>query len=497
MEFKKLVKNTSYLASTRVVQFFSGIVRSKINAIYLGTEGVGVVGQFLMLSKTSSDLTDLSMNEAVVKQIAENLNEKESKALITSSIKTYISTIIIFIFISIILLLVFRQYLSDLVFGDDMYNNLFFIAIVTFPLIIIDNTFYSILKGFKGISHISKARIGIIISNLLIFAPLVILFKLKGAILYFPASYLISMSWNYFYANKFYLKPNEITFSTVIKAPVKSRFQKEMLKFSGYGLVVSLIAMASTFIGRSIVVTDLGIDKIGVYSPIDRWASLFTGFLLPAFNTYLYPRFCEVKSNNEVSGILNDAIRLTTFTLLPLLTFAIPFRYVFIRIFYSNEFIEATDYLPYHFMGVVFNVWAFIFAQSMTPRGFIRQHSIFSFSFYTLSIILAYVLVPEYGLYGWMFKYIVGSIVLFFLYFFFLKSKTKFKIYSYNKIMMTYIFISAFVLLIVEKYLNTQLYGMFLGPILFMLTYIFLTKNEKNFVKRKLKDIKRKFSKTK
>ena len=495
MEFKRLVKNTSYLASTRLVQFFAGLIRSKLNAIFLGTGGVGITGQFLMLSKTSSDFTDLSMNEAVVKQIAENLDSEESKKLIASSLKTYLVTITIFLLFSTILLIIFRNYISKLVFGSESFVNLFFIALLTFPLIIIDNIFYSILKGFKGISHISKARIGIIIINLLIFLPLIYFFKLKGAILFFPISYLVSISWNSYFAYRFYLRPNDISFKTVIGAPVKSNFQKEMLTFSSYGIVISLISMASVFVSRSIVVSSIGIDKLGVYSPIERWAGLFTGFLLPAFNTYLYPRFCEIKSNVEASGILNDALRLTTFALLPLLTFAIPFRYLFIKLFYSSEFIDAVNYLPYHFMGVVFNVWSFTFAQSMTPRGYIRQHSIFNFSYYSLNILLAYLLVPKFGLYGWMVRSIAGSVVLFFLYYLFLRYLTNFKISNSNLSLMIYIFLSSFLLILLEKFSGTYFYGMFMGPLLFLFTYILLTKKEKMFVDIKVKYIRNKIFK--
>ena len=71
--------------------------------------------------------------------------------------------------------------------------------------------------------------------------------------------------------------------------------------------------MMSEFVCRSIVVSNLGVDSIGLYSPIIMWASMITGFILPSFSTYLYPRFCEIKSDVEISSLLNDGIRLGTF----------------------------------------------------------------------------------------------------------------------------------------------------------------------------------------
>jgi len=57
MELKKLVKNTSYLVSTKVAQFFAGIVRSKINAVLLGTVGVGIVNQLTFLGSKMGQFT--------------------------------------------------------------------------------------------------------------------------------------------------------------------------------------------------------------------------------------------------------------------------------------------------------------------------------------------------------------------------------------------------------------------------------------------------------
>ena len=493
MEFKKLVKNTSYLASTRIVKFFAGILRSKLNAVYLGTEGVGIVGQFLMMIKTSSGFTTLGMNEAVVKQIATNSNLEDSKRIIASSIKTYLITISFFVLISTIILLIFRNAITEYVFGSIKYSKIFYLAIVTFPILIINGVFFAILKGFKAIKQIASARIGIIISNLIIFIPLIMVFKLKGAIVYLPISFLVTLAWNFYFSYKYYLKPNELNFRSIINAPIKSDFQNEMLIFSGYGLVVGLIALLSIFIGRSIVVTHLGIDKIGIYSPIITWAGLFTGFLLPSFNTYLFPRFSEVKTNQEATGIINDALRLASLSLLPLLLLAIPFRFILIKAFYSSEFLEAANYLPYHFLGVVFNVWFVIFGQTMTPRGFIKQHSIFKFIFYSMSLSLAYLLVPKMGLQGWMLKFFISYVFLFAMSYLFLKIKTEFKISKENVTIMLYLLISTVMLILLEYLFDSNLIGMILGPIMLLFTYFLLKNNEKDFFQNKILLLIRKF----
>jgi O-antigen/teichoic acid export membrane protein len=491
MELKLLIKNTSFLAGTTFIKFLAGIFRSKLNAIYLGTEGVGIVSQFLMMINTATDFTTLGMNEAVVKQIAQSANDEEANLNISSSIKTYLITISFFIGIGMSILILFQDEITLYVFGNGKFIRIFYLAIITFPLLILNGVFFAILKGFKGIKHIAIARTGIIVSNLLIFVPLIIIYKLKGAIIYLPISFLITMIWNLYFANRFYLKPNGLSFKNILKAPIRSDFRSEMLIFSGFGLIVSILSILSSFIGRSLVVTNFGIDKIGIYSPIITWAGLFTGFLLPSFNTYLFPRFSEVKTNKEATGIINDALRLATLCLLPLLLLAIPYRDFMIRLFYSSDFLEASNYLPYHFIGVVFNVWFVVFGQTMTPRGFIKQHTIFKSIFFSISLGLAFLLVPLYGLNGWMLKFIISYVFLFFVNYIFLVKKTDFIIYKSNLGLMIYILGTSAFLVLIEKVLNNIVPSMILGPVFLLLTYFLLSTNEKNFLRNKLKFLKR------
>lgn len=491
MELKLLIKNTSFLAGTRLIKFLAGIFRSKLNAIYLGTEGVGIVSQFLMMINTSTGFTTLGMNEAVVKQIAQSVSDKDANLKIASSIKTYLITISFFIAISMLILISFKDEITLYVFGSEKFVRIFYLAILTFPLLILNGVFFAILKGFKGIKHIAIARIGIIVSNLLIFIPLIVIYQLKGAIIYLPISFLVTMLWNLYFANRYYLKPNNLNLKIIINAPIRTDFRREMLVFSGFGLIVSVLSILSAFVGRSLVVTNLGIDKIGIYSPIITWAGLFTGFLLPSFNTYLFPRFSAVKTNEEAKGIINDALRLATLCLLPLLLLAIPYRDYMIRLFYSSDFLEASNYLPYHFIGVVFNVWFVVFGQTMTPRGYIKQHTIFKSIFFSLSLGLAFLLVPKYGLNGWMLKFIISYVFLFFVNYIFLVKKTEFSIYKHNLLLMIYILGTSAVLVLLENVLNSIVPSMILGPVFLLLTYFLLSSNEKTFLRNKLKLLKR------
>ena len=486
MELKKLVKNTSFLMGSSFIQFLAGVIRSKLSAILLGTTGIGIINQLNFLTQNTSQLTSLGMSDAVAKQIAENSSSKNIRDIICSSLKSFIALMTIFMILSLSLLLLFSEHFSFYTFGDIKYIKYFYIGALCLPFLLFTNVPYAILKGFKNSKAISQSRVVSIIINLIIFVPLILIYKLKGAVIFVPIYFFNNLVIYYYFVNKIYFRELNIRFKDIITASINKLHLKELLIFSSLSLILTISTVISDFLCRSIVVTNLGVDKLGLYSPIITWAGLFTSFLLPSLSTYLYPRFCETKTNGEVSGVLNDAFRLSTFSLLPLLFLGIPFREFFIELFYSSKFLEASIYLPFHFLGVVFNVWFYIFSQSMTPKGKIKQHVFFMVLFNITNVLLTYILVPRFGLNGWMLKFFVVPFLFFLVYYMYIKSKMDFILILSNLFLMLFIVSGSVILITVSFYDNMLTLNYLFGIILILLTYFFLKDTEKTIIKDKL-----------
>lgn len=487
MEFKTLLKNTSFLAGTRMVQFATGLVRTKLIAYYLGALGTGLVAQLTFITQKISQFTLLSMSESIVKQIAENKNSPESVQLINAAYKAYVILVAAFMVVSSTILYFFSESLTVYVFGDVSFLSYFFIGLFSFPVLILDSIPFSILKAYKDVKGIAKARIIIVIINLITAVPLILIFKLDGAIAFVPLSYVVNLGVNFVFAQNKYFKSLGIGIVSVLRSPLNMKFVRELLVFSTFGLTVGIFSIISEFVCRSIVVSNLGVDSIGLYSPIVMWASMVTGFVLPSFSTYLYPRFCEIKTNKEISSLLNDAIRLGTFAILPLLMIGIPYKDFIISLFYSDDFLAAAKYLPYHFIGIAFYVWYYVFSQSMTPTGRIKQHGIFLSIYFALDIGVTYIFVERYGLYGWMLKHIVSPFVFFWIYLLYAKRYMGLKMHKMNIVLMLYLLITASILIAVDLWLTNSMWiNFFLGPILLFTVVLFLKKEEKDFLRNKL-----------
>jgi len=488
MELKILIKNTSYLVSTKIIKFLVGIVRAKIIAVLLGPLGAGIISQLTDITQKMAQFTLMSVNDGLVKQIAENKDSDDFQQKLPELLKTYTILIVPFTIISLVLLFIFSKEITVYIFGDIRYYVYYIIGLLTFPILIIKSVPFALLKGFKEIRYIAKSELVVIITNFLIFIPLVYFGRLTGAVIYVPLSFLMVLMVNNYFAKIKILRLFNIKLKHIFNSNVKREYIKELFLFAGIGLTSGIAILFSEIASRSIVVTQLGIEQLGLYSPITSWAGLFVGFIMPSLGTYLYPRFAEAESNSEIEGVLNDVLRLISFLMIPLLFIGIPIRYQIIPLFYSKEFIFAAQYLPWHFVGLLFYLWMYALALVLTPTGRVKTHGVIFIFISLFNFLIVYYFVPIYGLYGYMLKFIASPIFFFFLYLFYLKKVYRFSIEKKNLIIMIYVFVGAIFIIAFANFIDDNYIINFLIGFTFTIASIgLLSSSEKKNIYNKIK----------
>lgn len=492
MEIKILFKNTSYLILTRIVKFVVGFIRAKLVAVLLGTLGAGMISQLDQLTLSLSQFTLLGMNDGLVKEIAEKDKETdEFKQTLPTILKSYILMISIVLIIVALIGIYFSKEFTKYFLGDVKYYAYFIIGLASFPILVSNSVPFAILKSFKQIKYIARSELIVIIINIIVFIPLIYFIGLTGAVIYVTFSLVFRLIINQYYARKIVLKKIGIRFKDIILSRISKSAIKELFVFAGFGLTAGIVSIFSDMFSRIIVVNQLGIKKIGIYSPVLTWASLFTGFILPSVGTYLYPRFCECKTDEEVIIVLNDSLRFVTLLMIPIILLSIPIRYQLIPLFYSKEFTIAGNFLPWHFLGILFFLWMYIFIQAMMPTGRIKTEGIITIVMALIDVSIVYFFVPRIGLYGFMLKFIISPVLIFLFYIFYWRNQIQFKLEMKNIILMVYALSSAILLIAIEKFvIQFYIINFIISIILLLGGFLILDKSEKNFIINKIKLIK-------
>ncbi|MFZ5942002.1 MAG: polysaccharide biosynthesis C-terminal domain-containing protein [Bacteroidota bacterium] len=483
MELKKIIKSTSYLVSSKVVQFLLGLVKSKIGAVYLGTTGIGIFNQVNYLTNMISQVTLLSMNDGLVKQIAQNREEAGFREILKGLIRSYANLIIFSVLLAFVVCLVFARPLTIFFLGDYQYLTYYLFGVASVPILIMNSLSFALLKSHKATKEISRANITSAVISLCFFIPLVYFFRITGAVISVTINFILILYINNYQARKFVLKQTGIRFRELLSVKPEKKYSRELLKFALFGATSGLIYVGAESVCRSLVVNQIGIDRLGVYSPIIAWSGLLTGFILPAVQVYLFPRYSECKSNTEISAVLNDYLYLITFLLIPFVLLAIPFRELLIRIFYSNEFLEAATYLPWHFIGLMFFMWWNVLALVLTPIGKIKVHGILLTLISIVNVGTVFFLVPRIGLYGWMLKFIVSPVLFSGVYLLYLRSRIRVSINRKNILLMSYSVAAALLLIVFDHSFVRYI----LSPVLIAAAVLFLSGHEKEMVLNRLR----------
>jgi O-antigen/teichoic acid export membrane protein len=380
-------------------------------------------------------------------------------------------------------------------FGDISYEKYFIIGVFSLPILILTSLSFALLKAFKGLKHIANSNIITLLVSFILFIPLVYYFGIMGAVISIVITYLLRLFTNTYYSRKHVLKPRDITYGDIARGQIRKDNLQELFVFAGVGLTIGLLQIGSEIVCRSIVVSQIGIDQLGIYAPNVAWGGLFTGFILPSLYTYLYPRFSEAKSNREISGVLNDVLRMISFMMIPFLFGGIGFRFVLIPMFYSGEFIEAATYLPGHFFGIFFFMIMEAFSQVFAPTGKIKVIGILKGIMFILNVAIVYYFVTNYGLVGWMLKFLITPVFFTFIFFLYIRKHYEFKIEARNVILTLFVLIGGGGLYLLSNW--QPLYGLILSVVLIPVSLLFSTKNERKQVSKAFIKFKNKLSRKK
>ena len=90
MLIKNFAKSVAALGSTRFVEFCAGLVRIRLNASFLGVSGIGIVDQLTFFAQQAATFSLSSMEDGLVKQIAQNDDKEDVYKTINSLLKIYV-----------------------------------------------------------------------------------------------------------------------------------------------------------------------------------------------------------------------------------------------------------------------------------------------------------------------------------------------------------------------------------------------------------------------
>ncbi len=370
----------------------TGLGVSKFTAIYLGPQGIALLGNLRNGLELFHNFSSGGLANAVVKYSAEY---KSRPKVFASFLSTLIWSGIFVCVLTMVFIFLLAEYINEFIFGSRDFVVIIQVIAIVLPLHVMNLYLISILKGFSEFNKVIKVNIATHILNLAVFVILLIILDLKGALL---AVVLVPSFM--FFLTLYYVRAH---FGSLTSFSW-SRFSTPKLKNLGQFAFMTLISSASfplVFLGiRNFLIDTIGEVEAGYWESTLRISNYYLLFVLSLLNLFILPKLAEAQTKKQFRRIIFSFYK----QILPFFVLGLLIVYVLrewiVRLIFSEEFLPATDLLLWQMLGDFFRVLALVMVYQFHAKK-MMWHYILTDLFLALCLYFsALYFIPKVGLEG-------------------------------------------------------------------------------------------------
>jgi len=389
--YLQIFKSSAIIAGSSMVTIFFSIVRNKSAALWLGPEGVGLMGLFNAIIDLAMGLAGSGLAGSGVRQIAEanETGDAERVAKTAAALKWLALALGL---CGALLLVVFARPVASITFGDATHvTGVALIAAAVFLKLLASGQ-TALLQGLRRIGELAKVNIIAAFFGVSSFVAMIWMFGKDGIVpaIIMEAAILALIAW--LFARRATPKVPGLPVSAL------SAEAGEMLRLGLVFMVNGLFMLGATYAVRIIVTHESGIAAAGLYQAAWALASLYAGFILQAMGVDFYPRLTAAAHNNaECNRLVNEQTQVSMLLAGPGLIATLTLAPFVVHLFYSPEFSDAVTILRWFCVGMMLRVIVW-------PMGFIvlakNEQRIFfwtELAAASVQVGLAWLLVQKFG----------------------------------------------------------------------------------------------------
>ncbi|MBI4915349.1 MAG: O-antigen translocase [Acidobacteria bacterium] len=360
-----ILRSTGIIGGAQVANIGLGIIRTKALALMLGPSGVGIAGMYQAATGLVGTVTGFGVGSAGVRQIAEAAATGDD-ARVARTVATLRRVARLSGLLGMLAVLVLAVPLARATFGSSGYA--WGVALMSLTLLFtgISAGQTALLQGLRRLRELAACNVlgatfGTVASIVLVYV-----LRERGIAPFLVAVSALGILTSWWYARRVHVA--DVTLSwreTWVEA-------RPLLSMGSAFLVSGLCGAGVAWLTRAMVVRELGLDAVGLYSATWALSSVYVGVVLSAMGADFYPRLTAVASDPAaVNRLVNQQTEMGLLLAMPGLLATLVLAPWVLRIFYSADFVAATEVIRWQILGVGLRVvsWPMAFVQLALGRG--------------------------------------------------------------------------------------------------------------------------------
>ena len=403
------IKTSIYSAASTTISLLVKLITNKVIALYLGTNGMFLMGQLKDFLKIGNTLGTMGIETGTVKYTSElNNKEKDFKDLVGTSFKIHLYSSLIIIG----LILIFYNYLT-LSLSEEIseMNNYSFKYLLCFSIVSfsIQTFIMSVLNGLKKIKIFILINIiaTIISGGVLIF--LVINYFTVGAYYALILSPIITLITALIIC--LFLKPFKLNF---LNSVLKIKYFKNLSKFSLMAIMAPICLVGATFTVRYYIYDEFDSNHAGSWEAMWRISAIYLLFLTTTFKFYLVPTFTNLENNSLKKEVFK--IWKTILPIIVIITLGVYIaKDLIIDILFTSEFNLINSLILFHLLGDIIKINCWVLGNILVAKAKTNHFILFQVEWSIVFVVLSIILANVYGFVGLSIAYFSTYIVHFLL----------------------------------------------------------------------------------
>ena len=403
------IKTSIYSAASTTISLLVKLITNKVIALYLGTNGMFLMGQLKDFLKIGNTLGTMGIETGTVKYTSElNNKEKDFKDLVGTSFKIHLYSSLIIIG----LILIFYNYLT-LSISKEMseINNYSFKYLLCFSVVSfsIQTFIMSVLNGLKKIKIFILINIiaTIISGGILIF--LVINYFTVGAYYALILSPIITLITALIIC--LFLKPFKLNF---LNSVLKIKYFKNLSNFSLMAIMAPICLVGATFTVRYYIYDEFDSNHAGSWEAMWRISAIYLLFLTTTFKFYLVPTFTNLENNSLKKEVFK--IWKTILPIIVIITLGVYIaKDLIIDILFTSEFNLINSLILFHLLGDIIKINCWVLGNILVAKAKTNHFILFQLEWSIVFVVLSIILANIYGFVGLSIAYFSTYIIHFLL----------------------------------------------------------------------------------
>jgi antigen flippase len=346
------------MGGAATLAFLLSMIRVKFAAVLLGSSGIGLLTSFTSLQTVMGAIFGLGLQSSAVREIALAVSRSDEHAL-SRSAQALRRICLLAGSVGALVTVAFSSFISQMTFGSDQY----ILEIACLGLIILMITLsggeLALLQGMRRIGDQARTQVFCAIVTTIVAVGLYGWMGSRGIMptLVSVAAVQLTLSWYYarrLRITKIYLSWKE-TFSEA----------EGLIRAGLVFMWCSLVGAAVNYITIILIAQKINIAAVGIYSAAFALSGIFLNFFLGAMGADYYPLLTSVAKNKvAMNQLVNEQTEIGLLITTPGLMATMALAPWIIQIFYTAEFLPATDLLQWFVLGCLGKVISW-------PLGFV------------------------------------------------------------------------------------------------------------------------------